>query len=275
MKQKTRCNIPPIEEIPPTFCKNLKLLFTDIDGTITKNGQITDASYSALWDLSRAGIDVVPVTGRPAGWCDHIARMWPVKGIIGENGAFFYLYDRKNRKMLRNYLISEEEKIKGKKILEKIKTRVLREVPGAGIAADQPFRVADLAIDYCEDVEHLKKEDIQKICRIITEEGGTYKISDIHINCWYGSFNKITGVKKFIAEVYQTDFSQIIRKATYIGDSPNDEPIFRVFPTTIAVANLKDFIDEISHLPNYITHKESAYGFREAVDTILKKRKER
>ena len=275
MKQKTRCNIPPIEEIPPTFCKNLKLLFTDIDGTITKNGQIIDASYSALWDLSRAGIDVVPVTGRPAGWCDHIARMWPVKGVIGENGAFFYLYDRKNRKMLRNYLISEEEKIKGKKILEKIKTRVLREVPKAGIAADQPFRIADLAIDYCEDVEHLKKEDIQKICRIITEEGGTYKISDIHINCWYGSFNKITGVKKFIAEFYQTDFSQIIRKATYIGDSPNDEPIFRVFPLTIAVANLKDFIDEISYLPNYITHEESAYGFKEAVDTILKKRKER
>lgn len=275
MKQKTRCNIPPIEEIPPTFCKNLKLLFTDIDGTITKNGQIIDASYSALWDLSRAGIDVVPVTGRPAGWCDHIARMWPVKGVIGENGAFFYLYDRKNRKMLRNYLISEEEKIKGKKILEKIKTRVLREVPKAGIAADQPFRIADLAIDYCEDVEHLKKEDIQKICRIITEEGGTYKISDIHINCWYGSFNKITGVKKFIAEFYQTDFSQIIRKATYIGDSPNDEPIFRVFPLTIAVANIKDFIDEISYLPNYITHEESAYGFKEAVDTILKKRKER
>lgn len=278
MKQKIKHQsfshqILPVEDISPEFCRTLKLVFTDIDGTITKNGQILDESYTALWDLFRAGIDVVPVTGRPAGWCDHIARMWPVRGVIGENGAFFYLYDRKNRKMLRNYLISEGEKAKGKIVLERIKNRVLEEVPEAGIAADQPFRIADLAIDYCEDVEPISKEGIKKICQIISEEGGTYKISDIHINCWYGSFNKINGVKEFIQKVYHTDFSLMIKNATYIGDSPNDEPIFRVFPVTIAVANLKNFIDEISYFPNYITHEESAYGFSEAVKVILKKRK--
>ena len=30
---------------------------------------------------------VIPITGRPAGWCDHIARMWPVDAVVGENGT--------------------------------------------------------------------------------------------------------------------------------------------------------------------------------------------
>ena len=263
----------PIKDIPVNFCKGLKLFFTDIDGTITSNGQITDLSFSALWKLFNAGIDVIPVTGRPAGWCDHIARMWPVKGVIGENGAFYFLYDRKNKKMKRKYLISEEERKTGKNILEKIKSRVLKEVPGAKISADQPFRFADLAIDYREDVKPLSKEEIHKICNIITEEGAVYRISDIHINCWYGSFNKINGVKKFIEDVCSSEFSEIIKKSTYIGDSPNDEPIFKAFPLSIAVANLKNFIDEIKYFPSFITNKESADGFAEAVETILEKRK--
>jgi len=261
-----------INEIPTSFCKNLRLFFTDIDGTITNKGQITDRSYSALWKLYRSGIDVIPVTGRPAGWCDHIARMWPVKGVIGENGAFYFIYDREEKKMKRYYLISDEEKKKNTEILKRIKSRVLKEVPTAGISADQPFRLADLAIDYREDVKPLSKVEIDKICQIITEEGATYRISDIHINCWYGSFNKIKGVKSFIKKVYSEDFSELLNKSTYTGDSPNDEPIFKAFPLSIGVANIKNFINEIHHLPDFITNKESADGFAEAADIILEKR---
>lgn len=262
----------PIKDIPESFCKNLKLFFTDIDGTITTNGQITDKSYSAIWKLNLAGIDVVPVTGRPAGWCDHIARMWPVKGVIGENGAFYFSYNRKDKKMQRQYLISSEEIKKGKEVLERIKRRVLKEVPEAGISADQPFRLADLAIDYREDVSPLDREKINRICQIITEEGAVYRISDIHINCWYGSFNKIKGVRSFVDNTYLIDFSKLMYKSTYIGDSPNDEPIFKAFPLTLGVANLKNFEAEIINFPDYITSKESADGFAEAVDTILMKR---
>ncbi|MBN2552802.1 MAG: HAD hydrolase family protein, partial [Spirochaetales bacterium] len=67
----------PIAELPAQLCRNLKILFCDIDDTITEDGLLTSESYGALWRLHEAGIEVVPVTGRPAGWCDHIARMWP------------------------------------------------------------------------------------------------------------------------------------------------------------------------------------------------------
>jgi len=234
--------VKPIKKITDEFCKNLRLFFTDIDGTITDHGQIPEISYGAMWELAKNGIKVIPVTGRPAGWCDHIARMWPVKGVIGENGAFYYWYDRINRKMERTYLIAEDERQRGQAVLDRIKRRVLDEVPRCAIAADQPFRIADLAIDYNEDVSYLSKEEVNKICAIITEEGATYKVSNIHVNCWYGNYNKIDGVKQFVKKMYAEDFDQIRNTITYIGDSPNDESLFHDFSITIGVANIKNFV---------------------------------
>ncbi len=64
-------------------------VLADIDDTITTEGRLTPEAYAALGRLHDAGLIVVPITGRPAGWCDHIARMWPVSGVVGENGAFW------------------------------------------------------------------------------------------------------------------------------------------------------------------------------------------
>ena len=75
----------------------------DIDDTLTTDGRLTAKAYAALADLRNAGKLVVPVTGRPAGWCDHIARLWPVDAIVGENGAFYFRYDHDERRMTRRY----------------------------------------------------------------------------------------------------------------------------------------------------------------------------
>ena len=127
-----------IDQIPKSFCKNLEYFFTDIDDTMTHNGLLPANAYQAIWQLSEQGINVVPVTGRPAGWCDHFARMWPVKGVIGENGAFYFWYDRGQNHMNRVYLLTEEERQEGQRRLETIRTRVLKEVPACQISADQP-----------------------------------------------------------------------------------------------------------------------------------------
>jgi HAD superfamily hydrolase (TIGR01484 family) len=263
-----------ISRIPASVCASLKILFCDIDDTITAGGLVTAESFGALWRLHDAGIEVVPVTGRPAGWCDHIARMWPVAAVIGENGAFYYSYDRHSRKMRRVLLIPEQERREGREKLESVRERVLREVPASRIAADQPFRLNDLAIDFCEDVvPPLSREEIDRICAIIEEEGATYKISSIHINCWYGSFDKVSGVSRFLADRGQNFSSEAVQDSiAFIGDSPNDEPLFRAVRHSIAVANIRTFLERLSHVPAYITEKESAEGFSEAVQTILKKR---
>jgi len=78
-------------------------VFCDIDDTLTTDGRLTARAYAALESLKAAGKLVVPVTGRPAGWCDHIARMWPVDAVVGENGAFYFQYDDKSRTMRKRF----------------------------------------------------------------------------------------------------------------------------------------------------------------------------
>ena len=120
-------------------------------------------AYSAIENISKQGIEFIPITGRPAGWCDMIARFWPVKGVIGENGAFFFSYDHKNKKMIRRYIQNEKERLEGLKKLGKIKQKILQEVEGCAVSSDQFSRISDLAIDFCEDVPELPIEAVKKI----------------------------------------------------------------------------------------------------------------
>ncbi len=260
----------PIAQIPAGACRGLRFFFTDLDDTLTTGGLIPVATFQALWRLHGAGIPVVVVTGRPAGWCDHIARMWPVAAVIGENGAFHYAYDREARRMERRYLLPEAARRRGREGLERVRRRVLEEVPGCGISADQPFRLFDLAVDIREDVAPLGDAAIDRICRIAQEEGATCKVSSIHVNCWYGDFDKVRGVRALLEGMGGLEGLQ--ERAAFIGDSPNDEPLFEALPLSIGVANLLPFLPRIRALPGYLTRGGGAEGFLEAAETILSKR---
>ncbi len=263
----------PVRELPAERCRALATLVSDLDDTITTGGMLPASTFQALWALSAAGVRAVVVTGRPAGWCDHIARMWPVAGVIGENGALIYAYDRPARRMRRTYLLGEEERQEGRRRLERIRERVLREVPGCAIANDQPFRLADLAVDFREDVGPLGPAEIREICRIMESEGATYKVSSIHINCWYGAFDKVSGLRRLLAdEGRDLDDAQERESMLFTGDSPNDEPLFQALETTIGVANILPFLPDLRHPPAYVTEQEAAAGFAEAVEIILEKR---
>ena len=67
-------------------------VFTDIDDTLTTEGQLTAEAYAAIEKLHKAGLKTIPITGRPAGWCDHIARMWPVTLTYFCYGWCLWLY---------------------------------------------------------------------------------------------------------------------------------------------------------------------------------------
>ncbi len=261
-----------ISLIPDILCSNLEYLFTDIDDTITTEGMMPASTLSDIWKLSQTGIKVVLVTGRPAGWCDYFARMWPIAGIIGENGAFYYSYNRDEKKMKRVYLQSEDERKKGQKKLNIIKKRVLEEVPGSGVSSDQAFRIADLAIDFCEDVTPLGIDQVQKICSIAEEEGAVFKVSSIHINCWYGDYDKLICFDRLLKDFTGKSLHEIEEKIIYIGDSPNDEPMFKELKYSAAVNNIVNFLDSMEHYPVYKSDKDSGDGFKEIVDVILTKR---
>jgi HAD superfamily hydrolase (TIGR01484 family) len=262
----------PIAEIPAGFCRDLRYVFTDLDDTLTASGQLPPETYAMLWRLHRAGIRVVIVTGRPAGWCDHLARMWPVDGVVGENGAFFFAYERDRRRMDRRYLLSVEERAEGQRRLARVRERALAEVPGCAVAADQPYRIADLAIDFSEDVPPLPMDAVRRIAAIAREEGATAKISSIHVNCWYGDFDKVACVRFYLRERAGLDWDAGRSHALFAGDSPNDEPMFAGMDVSIGVANLTRYLDDMTHLPTYLTRAEAAAGFCEAGEIILARR---
>ena len=261
----------PIKQFPSVVKKKIRYVLSDIDDTLTLNGRLPAVVFAAMERLQKAGIGMIPITGRPAGWCDHIARMWPVDGIVGENGAFYFQYDDSQRKMRRLYFKSEEQRKADRQKLEKLKLEILDKIPGCRVSADQAYREADLAIDYCEDVPPLPMKDVDQIVRLFEEAGARAKISSIHVNGWFGEYDKLTMTRMLFAEVFKDDLEAIKEDVIFIGDSPNDVPMFRFFPHSVGVANILQFKEKITHKPAWVTQQEGGYGFAEMVDSILVK----
>ena len=241
----------------------------DIDDTLTTAGQLTPEAYAALGRLADAGKIVVPITGRPAGWCDHIARMWPVSGVVGENGAFWMRYDAGQRKLVRRFLASDAERAAQRAKLDAIAQRILHEVPGSALASDQRYREADIAVDFREDVAPLSRAAIDRIVALMEAEGMTAKVSSIHVNGWFGHYDKLGMTRMFLAEACGIELDAQRARFVFAGDSPNDAPMFAFFPRSVGVANVSDQIDRIATPPAYVTTKRCGAGFVELVDHLL------
>ncbi|MFB0921823.1 MAG: HAD-IIB family hydrolase [Oscillospiraceae bacterium] len=253
-----------IRELDKAACSSLKFILCDIDDTITTGGKLTRAAYNALWDLYERGYGVIPVTGRPAGWCDMIIREWPVKAVVGENGAFVYYNDGAHIKTFTHPSVAGVDAIKK---LEGVKEACLEGVPGCRVARDQFARIYDLAIDFNEDPPYLGLEAAEKIRDICVSMGAEAKISSIHVNAWFGNYNKLSMTELFMKEILKEE--HIKEKVIFFGDSPNDEPMFEYFPLSCAVANILPFEKILHHLPSYVTSYAGGEGFAEAAAHIL------
>ena len=262
----------PLAQFPIETAQLVDYVFADIDDTLTTDGRLSAAGYAALEDLSNAGIKVVPVTGRPAGWCDLIARFWPVAGVVGENGAFYYSYDHTTKLMRRVFAGTVEERRENQKKLLRIRDRVLAEVPGAAISADQDFRDTDLAVDFCEDVPALAYEDVQRIKAIFEDAGAIAKISSIHVNGWFGGHDKLSMTMQFCREVLGFELQDRLHQSIFVGDSPNDSPMFAYFPMACGVANVKDFTGKMDSTPAWVSDARGGSGFVEVAKMLLNAR---
>jgi len=255
--------------MPAGWLGNVAAVLTDIDDTLTENGRLPAAAYAALEDLHAAGLIVVPVTGRPAGWCDLIARQWPIDGVVGENGAFYFRYDDRTCRMIRRYARAEADRSSDKHLLERIQAEVLSEVRGSAVAADQAYREVDLAIDFCEDVPALSQRDVDRIVSIFARHGATAKVSSIHVNGWFGSHDKLTTSLSLLKEQFGIDGASSPEKVAYVGDSPNDAPMFGYFANSVGVANSLKFVDTLTSPPTWVTRGEGGQGFAEFAHALL------
>ena len=259
----------PLAEFPVEARGRIRGVLTDIDDTLTSHGRLFAAAYGALERLRNAGLLVIPVTGRPAGWCDHIARMWPVDAVVGENGAFWFRHDSKARKLVKRYVVSDMERGRRAEQLLKIGRKILAEVPGSAISSDQPYREADLAIDFREDVPELPREQVMRIVEIMEGEGLTAKVSSIHVNGWFGGYDKLSTSRQMMAEEFAIDLDAAREQFVFAGDSPNDQPMFRYFPNAVGVANVREMEELMQDLPAWITPSPGSLGFAELARSLL------
>ena len=259
----------PLADFPVAARRLVTRVLADLDDTLTTGGLITSEALAAIERLAAAGVDVIPVTGRPAGWCDHIARMWPVKAVVGENGAFYFRYNRERRTLERRFVLDEATRAANRRRLEILGRDILAKVPGTALASDQAYRDADLAVDYREDVAPLPPQSVDRIVALMTAAGAHAKISSIHVNGWFGDYDKLAMTRILFRELFAAELDAVKDTVVFVGDSPNDEPMFRFFPFAVGVANVRDFGDRLKARPAFVTRARASAGFAEVAEALL------
>jgi HAD superfamily hydrolase (TIGR01484 family) len=265
----------PVDDIPDDLCKKLRAILFDIDDTFTFSGKIHPGAFSALWQAKEAGLLLLPITGRPAGWADHIARMWPVDGVVGENGAFYFCFDKTEKHMKKHFVVRErDERDRNHDRLTSIFREIQRIYPTLRLASDQAYRECDLAVDYCEDARPpLSLKEARQIQKIFESHGARAKISSIHVNAWFGDYDKLLTCKRFFAQEHGIDLDAEKRRFLFLGDSPNDSPMFAFFPLSVGVAGIQRFRESalMEQMPRFIASEEGSFGFEETLRAILEK----
>ena len=253
----------PLQELDTS---GVRVVLFDVDDTLTTQGKLTAEAYGALETLQRAGLRTVAVSGRAAGFCDYAARMWPVDAVIGENGGFCYRFA--DGEMHREYRESPEVRAHNRKRFGAIAQAIVAAVPGCILASDEHYRETDFAIDYAEEVPALPFEAAEWIAELMRREGLRTAISSIHVHGWFGNYDKLITSRDLLARHLRMDD---VQSALYIGDSPNDAPMFGFFPKSVGVANVRRYAGRMPAEPKYVTHASYGAGFAELVSHILRR----
>lgn len=265
----------PLRDFPPATWRSIRYLLTDYDGTLTSNGRLPAAGYSALQRLQQTGLVTVLVTGGPAGMGHHMARSWPLDATIAESGAVYYRYQTAAARLITRYWKSDPERDTDRDSLNRLKQQILSQVPGAALASDQTFRVADLAIDIREDVNPpLPAADIERIVAIFEQGGARAKVSSIHVNGWFGDYDKLAMSKILFREQFGVELDRIREQAVFVGDAANDALMFEFFPHSVGVANVRDYLSELTpaQTPAWVTEQPATDGFIELANTLCRYR---
>ncbi|NQT59502.1 MAG: HAD-IIB family hydrolase [Bacteroidetes bacterium] len=265
MKIHTR--IPkPLSELNPGDTSGIKFVLTDVDDTITNKGRLLPSALKSLWDLHEQGIKIIPVTGGSAGWADVYFRQWPIEAVITESGALAWYREKGVRKRVDHPSIYREGyRERANRLIE----RVLTEVPDSKLSVDQFCRIYDIAFDHHEEPPFLSQDSIEHIMRICSEEGASFGVSSIHVNCWFGDYNKLNMVKYILKDIYKLDEDEMKHQIAYCGDAPNDSPLFDFFPMSFGVANVLSSSPNMPVMPAYCSNQKYGKGFSEIAAAII------
>lgn len=240
--------------------KNIRLVATDMDGTLTQQGKFTASLLQSLEDLATASIPVLIVTGRSAGWVSGLASYLPVAGAIAENGGFFYP-SQAEQVALTPILDITAHRQQLAQAFECIKAKF----PQLQESADNRFRITDWTFDN----QDLTLGELQSMSALCQQIGWGFTYSSIQCHIKPAPQDKAAGLLKVLHDCFpQYTPDQVIT----VGDSPNDETLFdaKYFPVSVGVANVLDYANQLTYQPAYLTTNTECKGFCELVQLILK-----
>jgi hypothetical protein len=253
-------NNKKITEISQTCLENVRLIATDMDGTLTKEGKFTAELLQTLEALLTTDIDVIIVTGRSAGWVDAVVNYLPIRGAISENGEFFYDNQSSTTKLLTEIPNLDLHRQK----LAQTFTLLQNKFPQIQESTDNCFRLTDWTFD----VANLTNNELQQINSICQQEGWSFTYSTVQCHIKPLLQDKAIALQQVVNQYFpQLQPEQIIT----IGDSPNDQSLFDVskFPLSVGVANVLHYWEQLQYQPTYITNEEEVAGFIELVELLI------
>jgi HAD superfamily hydrolase (TIGR01484 family) len=259
--------LQPLSQATAETFKTVRFVLTDMDETLTYQGRLAAATYAALERLQQAGVKTIPVTAAPAGWCDQMARMWPVDGVIGENGGLFFARDAGGHGLVRRFWHASPDQPAVTSRLAEIGRHVQNIVPGAVFAEDQKFRMTSLAFAQPDDAATR-----DAIIAALRAAGADVTVNNLWVLGWLGGYDKLAMTRRVLAEIFELDIDTDGNEVLYVGDSTNDAPMFSFFRHSVGVSTVVRYLPEIPVPPQWITIGAGGAGFVEAADAVIRSR---
>ncbi len=249
----------------------LRGIFCDVDDTLTHRGVLVPAAYDAIARATAAGLRVVAVTGRPAGWAEVFACTWPIAGAVAENGGFAVRRGSDGTTVERMTWDDADTCHAQAARLRTLADEVVRDVSGARLADDQWLRRCDVAFDIGE-TQKLPPATVDAICERIRAAGARCITSSVHAHAFFGDHDKAAMCARAARAWWGVDLDGTRADWLFVGDSPNDQPCFAYFPVAAGVANVRRYLDRLAPPPGYVADAEGGYGFAEIVGVVLASR---
>ncbi|WP_119393783.1 HAD family hydrolase [Salinibius halmophilus] len=244
--------------------EQVRFVFTDVGDTLLRNGQLLPEVLTAMYQLSQQGIVVVPVTGASAGAGEAMIRQWPVKLLIAENGAV--AYTQNNGVVTRHsWLPLAELQAQQQEVL----AMIANVEPRLALASDQPFRLADVAINVAQDNASLDAELINRVVAAVNERGWQYGLSSIHLNIWQANYNKAQAIVRWMHDLLGVDQDELALYSACIGDSPNDAAMFARIPRSFGINGWQNHREDFTDEPAITLGNGAGWGFVELAHKLL------
>ena len=240
---------------------DIRLVATDMDGTLTSAGEFTPALLQAFESLRRCNIDVLIVTGRSAGWVSGLVNYLPVVGAIAENGGIYIDKQSPDPLVLTDIPRMSQHRDRLSMVFRKLQSRY----PHLRPSVDNPYRLTDWTFD----IDGLSDEDIAWLKATCQSQTMGFTYSNVQCHIQVPRQNKAAGLKR----VLQKKFEQMSTHSVLtVGDSPNDESLFDTerFPNSVGVANVAHYLPSLAHAPAYITSEPEVNGFVELVNLLTR-----